>query len=261
MKKYSETKSGFTLIEIMVVFVVIIVLAGMIFRMMGGIGKKNEEAETRTRLEMIANALEEFRAAYGKYPPVSYYPEIGQPMNYEYADEKLWPSGVASQLKTKSANKNIWGEGGRVFTFGLLSFFFPRFNSHAASAPKEFVGGTSTYDESHAINQWYKYNSRNQGTDIGDLRQDLDTSRKILPYLNASLAPDGTVASYGIVEKHWVAREHEGVAYTNMHIYVLDGWERSINYESRPPYDTYRLWSLGQDGKDGTGDDVVAGKE
>ena len=57
-------RSGFTLIELMVVILVIALLAVMVFRMVAAVGKGNDKAETRAKLEKVGHALEEFRALY-----------------------------------------------------------------------------------------------------------------------------------------------------------------------------------------------------
>lgn len=266
MNKTQQRTNGFTIIEILVVLVIIIILAGMVFKMMGHAGTKNEQAYTRSVLEKVSHALEEFRATYGKYPPVPYYPGVDpeQPSEYEYPVSSMMTDAVATQLKNASKNANIWSaDEGRVFTFGLISFLFPRYTGAAADSPEIFVGGGSdgTYDPTEAINQWYDHNIRGVGSPMGDLRQDLEASRRTMPYLGASLGADNKIAAYGLVEKDWVARSYGSVSYTNFYLHIDDGWERQIRYQSRPPYDTYKLWSVGPDGKNDTGDDIVAGKE
>ena len=51
------------------------------------------------------------------------------------------------------------------------------------------------------------------------------------------------------------------MTYQNMSLTILDGWDRSLIYESRPPYDSYKLWSKGADGVSGSIDDIVLGQE
>ena len=147
MKRNFNKGQGFTLIEMMIVMLVIIVLAGMVFKLMGVAGAKNEEANTKATLQKVANALEEYRAIYGKYPPVYSYPGLGQPVRYEYANERYLEAEVgpefAQYLKNASKDKDIWSKNeGRLFTFGLLSYFVPRYKGHADRAPDIFVGDT-----------------------------------------------------------------------------------------------------------------------
>ena len=285
MKRNFNKGQGFTLIEMMIVMLVIIVLAGMVFKLMGVAGAKNEEANTKATLQKVANALEEYRAIYGKYPPVYSYPGLGQPVRYEYANARYLEAeggpGFAEYLKNASEGEDIWGKGGRLFTFGLLSYFVPRYKGHAEKAPPNFVGGeggddpdtemdeSADYRKEFTINQWEVHNRRRQGSNVRmsqfDLQENIDSARKILPYLGGALKADGSVESYGIIRSSWIGTSYTNnnarIDYHNDHLYIWDGWEREILYKSSPPHDTYKLWSLGPDGRDGTSDDIVLTSE
>lgn len=268
-------RSGFTLIELMIVFVIIIVLAGMVLQLMGRSGVVNAESKTRERLERVAQALEEFRATYGRYPPVDYYAGSGQPIRYEYAHTNMMDPPVQETIIQRSRTENIWSSAGpgRVFTFGLLSYFFPRFTGHASSSPAAFLGSNSAsapraedlFTEGKSINQWSDYNERKIGIAIGDIVQNIESSRRILPFLGASLNSSGSVASYGIVRveptEEISVPGSPGLTYRNMYLTIQDGWDRDLFYESRPPYDSYKLWSAGPDGNSGTLDDLVLGQD
>lgn len=282
MKKLNTRRAGFTLIELMIVFVIIIILAGMVLRLMGLASTRNAEALTREKLERVAQALEEFRATYGRYPPVDYYPGNSQPTEYEYPVEgdRSMPDSVKGVILSRSKEKSIWSEDGhgRVFTFGLLSYFFPRYTGHAEASPDDFIGRKPDgrdeegdpkfkYEKKDALNQWYEYNDRKDGQKMGDIVQNIESSRRILPYLGVSLTADGKVegGKYGIVHSEPVGRNvdkdgPESLSYSNQQLLLLDGWRRSIHYRSRPPYDSYRLWSSGADGVSGTDDDIVVGE-
>ena len=280
MKRNFNKGQGFTLIEMMIVMLVIIVLAGMVFKLMGVAGAKNEEANTKATLQKVANALEEYRAIYGKYPPVYSYPGLGQPVRYEFANARYLEAEVgpefAQYLKNASKDGDIWTKDtGRLFTFGLLSYFVPRYKGHADRAPPIFVGGegddpdtensdeSETYSKARTINQWEVHNVRRSSERMSqfDLQENIDSARKILPYLGGALNADGSVASYGIIRQDWIGTSFEGKAYHNDHLYIWDGWEREIRFQSNPPHDTYKLWSLGPDGRDGTSDDIVLTSE
>ncbi len=270
MKTNVKKSSGFTLIELMIVFVIIIVLAGMVLRLMGIGTVKNAEAGTRERLEQVAHALEEFRATYGRYPPVDYYPGVGQPMEYEYAHTNMMEPAVQDVIRQRSRTENLWAQGGKVFTFGLISYFVPRYTGHASASPDIFVGGTGTYSDNKVINQWKDYNERKDGTIQGDIVQNIESSRRILPYLGGSLRPNGTMEKNGIIDG-WptglISVPNSALTYRNMHMTIRDGWGNPLRYESRPPYDSYKLWSAGPDGRSVSTealtleDDIVVGQD
>jgi len=50
--------------------------------------------------------------------------------------------------------------------------------------------------------------------------------------------------------------DYGNVVWSNLYRTILDPWDRSYIYQSTPPYQSFTLYSLGPDGKAGTGDDV-----
>lgn len=267
----ARRRGAFTLLEMLIVIAVIVALAGMVFRMVAMIGKSNDISATRAKLEKTAAALEEFKALYGKYPPVYNYEGEGQPVRYEYPVENTWGWGADGEsaarevCRTDKTGPVQWkSEQNRIFTFGLCSFFVPRYNGTAERGPTPFVGGGLAYAD--GVSQWKNYNSKDDGTaDVGDSERDLNAIRRILPNLEAKLGPDGRIEKNGILT-FWEcvsAIKIPGVSrtsVTNIQATIVDAWDRSIRYSSRPPYETYRLWSVGPDGRNGTRDDIYAGQ-
>ncbi|MGI5868394.1 MAG: prepilin-type N-terminal cleavage/methylation domain-containing protein [Kiritimatiellia bacterium] len=263
-------RRGFTLIEMMIVMIVLIVLAGMVYKLVGLVGAKNEEARTKAAIQKVANALEEYRAIYGKYPPVHSYPGLGQPMHYEFANARRLEVEVSPQfadiLKKDSEEKNIWTDGGKLFTFGLVSYFLPRYIGHASISPPNFVGGKhdDTYSKDETINQWEEHNIRRSRPNMSEYerKENIDSARKILPFLDGALNANGAVESYGIISGHWNGHRYKDFPlYHNNLLTILDGWGREICFQSNPPHDTYKLWSKGPDGKSGTTDDIILTSE
>lgn len=72
-KDKTAGKSGFTLVEILVVVAVIGLLIGGIFKLMGLAGNMSKKAATVAKMQRIQNALAGYYAAYGTYPPVKTY--------------------------------------------------------------------------------------------------------------------------------------------------------------------------------------------
>ncbi len=62
---------GFTLVEMLVVVVVILILAGMTISIMSYVNTKTGRSRAAADIERIKNALEEYYAVYGMYPPVN----------------------------------------------------------------------------------------------------------------------------------------------------------------------------------------------
>lgn len=82
-----KSKQGFTLIEIMVVVAIILLLAGMLFRIGNLISDRSKRAKAIADMNQIANALEEYYGAFQFYPPTS-------GMKYIYADNSMRPDPI-----------------------------------------------------------------------------------------------------------------------------------------------------------------------
>ncbi len=265
-------KNGFTLIEMLVVVVVIAILAGLVFKMLGAGGTSSDKAKARRLVESMANAVEEYRSEYGRYPPVARAKSGEQPFGYEYPGSiDNWTRGgragtenLASQLSQVSRNDAT------VFIFGLMSYLETRVGGRAEYAHKSLFqkGRNVTLGESHWLSQnSAKYSSGLQREDITsgnvsrrngwdanwndamDNPRDVRAAKKIEPYIKD-------------IRGTWLScREYNGVCYTNTLSTVIDPWNHQLNYRSDPPYDSYRIWSNGPDGRSGTADDIIAGRE
>ena len=154
------------------------------------------------------------------------------------------------------------------FTFGLCSFFVPRVNGTADTGPDPFRNMKD-------CTQWNVYNDGNAG---GDSQRDLDAVRRILPHLGARLktSVDKNGKSRLVVDTGpkdciltvggWEGR-CERLTYTGcrtnwlatIHDPVAPDPKDHLCYWSVPPYETYKLWSKGFDGRTGTDDDIVWG--
>ncbi len=267
-------RGGFTLLEMLVVIVIIAMLAALMFRMVGVIGRSNDEAATRAIIERVANALEEFKAIYGKYPPVQPY-DGQQRIFFEYPGPKSWgetatdAESMANRvIKANKSRMSNWGKDCTVYTFGLTSFFVPRYNGTAEYGPKRFVGIKDgrlwrVESDGYGAPQWTLFNSRADNR-VGDTDRDLNAVRRILPFLGGKLGDDNRIAANGVLVKTWCARSHPIVssrAVTNNYYTIWDAWRRDLHYVSHPPYETYKLWSNGPNGinENGGGDDIVSG--
>ena len=288
-------RSAFTLIEMLVVVVVIAILSGLVFRMVGAGGTGSDKAQARRKLEALANAIEEYRAEYGRYPPVARVPDNNpkvhqpdyksswsseerarktyQPLRYEYPpNTDRWTGGNPHSLATTL--KRVPRTEATVFQFGLLSYLVTRVEGRAERAPKELFAKSSTIsiEDDHWLSQNSSKNSnindrtlrnwinngkisRNSAWDpdknccaVDDPR-DVRAAKKIWPLLQ------------GIVRTDECPETFRNFVYTNHQFTVWDPWGNQLNYRSDPPYESYRIWSIGPDCVSGTADDIVAGRE
>jgi len=63
-----DRRRAFTLVEVLVVIALIVTLAGLVLGVMSGVQRRAEVARAEGELAVLAQALEQYRAAYGDYP-------------------------------------------------------------------------------------------------------------------------------------------------------------------------------------------------
>jgi prepilin-type N-terminal cleavage/methylation domain-containing protein len=227
-------REGFTLVEMLVVVLIIAVLIGLTVKILGGAGRQAAKAHTVAKIERVKNAVEEFYSEYGQYPPVPVYAGI-QPVAYEYP----WIEGNFGQASPYfdgiQGTGAEWGSG-PMFTFGLMGFLTARHNDLVNVVYSNYPGVFRNE------NQWGQHNSQR----ASDPQRDLDAMTRWLPFLEGP--PDS------ILHYDWAAHTVGGVPYTNWYTTVEDGWFRDLRYESKPPYQTYKLWSLGPNANDPSDD-------
>ena len=68
MKKINTNKSGFTLVELLVVIVIIGVLAGITFTGANYLLGAQEEKQAASQIEALSLALDQYRSEMGTYP-------------------------------------------------------------------------------------------------------------------------------------------------------------------------------------------------
>lgn len=240
-----KRKNGFTLVEMLVVVIIIAILASMVLGL-GALAKRNNsKAITLERLSRLRAAVEEFNAEYGKYPPVFDYRGEGQPFGYEYPLTNRMSMYCLNTWYTGLEARKEWGtaaEGkGKLFTFGLMSYLVPRYSGHAEKA----FSIDPTYFRLFNGPQWESFN-----LSIPDQSRDLAAIDRWRVQIES-------IISTKLKERDVGSTRMTGTGFhTNEVTTVVDGWNREFNYQSRPPYLTYKMWSNGPDGTSGNTDDI-----
>lgn len=73
-----RSRAGFTLVELMVVVMVMMVLTGIVLGIANLASRRAAEGRARADLQQLRNALDEYRLEVGRYPQVTIvYPPIG----------------------------------------------------------------------------------------------------------------------------------------------------------------------------------------
>jgi len=230
----TKQNKAFTLVEMLVVIVIILVLAGLLMKVAALAIRKSAVARAEYELQQIQHALSEFYAEYGHYPPcngVTYEYEASY-TNYQtewfrktYLPAHNNPSDPDSFFadKHRPAGEYLHGkEGALGYRYGLVSYLRKR---HLGSQPHAYDRDTTRDVDAKA--SWWHF--------IDDVGWSGGEAAHPSPPLIGSQAP-----------------------YTNATMTIVDPWGRSLNYVSTPPYQRYKLWSVGPDGQNGTADDLHA---
>lgn len=186
-------------------------------------------------------ALNEFRAEYGMYPGTC-------TVRYEYESTNTQGSTFYLYLNnhpnypvhSDPANNN------NLFSYGLVSYLWLRYSSSDDDCP---------INSSNHIRM--AFNNVNW---LPDNQRDIQAKNRWATFLDSvPLDQDYTRwDNTSPTNLRYNGRADTGYSspYSNHYATVLDAWEHEIHYECIPPYQVYKIWSIGPDGIDGTVDDI-----
>lgn len=218
----TASKSGFTLLEMLIVIVVIIILMGVVFKLSKGAMVNAERSKEVARVLKLKALVEEFHAEYGIYPPVPEYGG-GQPFNFNGA----YPEDGAD------LNYYISHYNGDCFTFGLMSFFVDR-TEYCFQTFSSSVGGGAN---ATARGAWEEFNDKINGLNLPEpSSKDQAFIKRVKPILD-TIGINGPGSDYD-------ENGHTEGFLTK----VCDIWSHEYVYISEPPYTSYILFSPGPDG-------------
>ena len=235
----SKFHGGFTLIEMLIVIVIIVILMGVVFRLSrAGMAKGNDARET-ARVAIFKALLEEFHAEYGIYPPVPVYDGV-QPLAFTGP----YPKKGDSQDLRHYVNEHK----DAVFKFGLMSFFVDRKDYGQRTAE---IAGTTGNKE--AYEAWATCNTPwdDKGT-ITVSSKDSAFINRILPIRQNIGYPLDHHDIYDDDKPKWegIPPEFDSNGDTvGFEVTSKDLWENEYVYICRPPYTSYQFFSKGADGK------------
>ena len=269
MKMESKVRRGFTLIELLVVIAIILILSGIVLRATALVLRHMAQAKAVADLEHIQNALNEFYAEYGSYPPcsdVTYQYEgdlthaqhnfavFLQNAQYNSTNMNQLSQFFADAARTYPGGVTNTGFGGQTlyYNYGLVAYLWRRARGYRL--PDLYPANCFDYTNAVRSQQSHTYE--------GDTARDLLAKDRWAHFL---IGPDGDPRSSRAPVRvssrdsdlH-VANIGSRVPYTNVVDTILDPWRSDYRYISQPPYQGYKLWSVGPDGVSGSSDDVNA---
>ena len=235
MKRMKASRHGFTLIELMVVVVIILVLAGMLFKIADLVGDKSARGRAIADIQKIENALNEYYSAYGIYPPVSQNAYV-----YEWTDGQPATFQKFLQDKNDPNSQPFFGDVPRNPRDPTDKYAIPSKKDWHLGYEYGLVSHLYLRDRGTQGNCWY-----DEDTD-----RDIAAKKKWQHFLEGlhlyvrgkAMAPPSGMEAIQV--------------YSNQVASVRDPWGRDYQYQCKPPFVKYRVWSIGPDGDNGSGDDV-----
>ena len=266
---FSTRRSGFTLIEMLVVIVIIVILMGVVFRLTRGAMARSDNAAEQRLVTLVRTLIEEFHAEYNIYPPVpTYQTHDGvsrQPINFrgDCPDGERSHGELVNYPGSFSYAK-IDGED-CYFIFGLMSFFVDR--SKYGKIAFEVNGRNG---EEAVGRQWGAYNDKVEGTGdnmITISQKDKAFAHRVWPIVvevaeacnqEAGSFVEPTLHQEYEIVRGWCkgfttgvygrwAKEAGGIGKRMVDGKELKTYEEGLVYISKPPYTTYLLFSKGPD--------------
>ena len=223
----SSGRKAFTMIEMLVTIVIILLLTAILLRSVATFGEEGRRRRAVGEMEMLQHALNEYFVEYGSYPPVDF-------MAYEYEhsgsnhqssffrDTWLPPRNNPDDPTVFFPDVNDWADRsshtsevfdrGLGYRYGLVSYLWKR----ERGGHQSHWYDRDTSRDAQAKDGWAHY---------------------LRGLLGGGTAVHTSTPSMGI-----------NTVWTNVVVTVRDPWGREYRYESRPPFSRYRLWSTGPRG-------------
>lgn len=251
MRNAKTLQTGFTLVELLVVVVLIAVLSGGVFMLMRASNTKEGIARTTASVQALATLLESYHSQYGTFPRVTtpsgtdgYYP-----VNFTF---KTSDGGSCRYCGNKSSQDGV--------QFGLCSHFVPRATTIYGSAQGDsslyshyedcFEDPTIAKEDSNDNNVWeLEYGTQATGTTLTDIAAQESADPRLLK-VNADWS---RFAAEGVV--------YSGIStcqYCKTSTYIAgvtsDAWGNALLYSNEGGIGI--VVSKGPDGTLGTADDI-----
>ncbi len=203
-----------------------------------------------------------------EFPPIT---ALDDYINRVFREWQILSPNTVLAPYLANTQEEDWSEI-KAFKFGLLSFLLPRVElvgfTGAENNPKQ-EPNQSFYES----RQWKKHNP---SSDVGEWRKVLMAQQELenrtvarwLPNLEKIVAHGRTILGVDLrepdtdseafrVKDVWqngklvdkLAYKESSQKYVLQYVTLRDGWGRELYYYSPPPYQSYRLWSAGANGK------------
>ena len=191
--------------------------------------------------------------------PVAFcYPNVRSLDKYialRWGDSGVYSVNDALGPNAANRTESEWS-GIRIFQFGLMSYLMPRVELMGGEELAKVTPDTAMTPDLNFFSsrQWQKHNA---GALAAQRARENHAVARWLPNFEKSLVggPSDLMGintcepETGISFVQQSDPGNTGVKYMLQQVTVRDGWGRELYYHSMPPYQSYRIWSAGPDGK------------
>jgi len=228
MKLSRRRGRGFTLIELLIVILIILVLSGILFKLSTLVAYRANVAKATADMENIKNALTEYYAEYGIYPPTVHNSYIYECTNWQPKAMHNLLSQAARSGSIGDSHESEWADGKHIgYQYGLVSHLYLR-NRNSQAHPYRH----DTARDKAAKRRWAEYLSS------VDLRESGEKHKRLEDFLKRD--GDVTKPDYGVR-----GPQLDGIGkvlYYNAVATIWDPWDQPYQYRCYPPYQAYELW-------------------
>jgi prepilin-type N-terminal cleavage/methylation domain-containing protein len=233
----SIRRSGFTLIEMLVVIVIIVILMGVVFRLSRAAIDKGVDAKETARVALFKALIEEFHAEYGIYPPVP---------NYSKKDGSPWqPIDFTGPFPDSKEDLILYcGDNDHIFQFGLFSFFVNR----NVAGQQTFINEIGGRELPAVREAWEAYNKPVPygGGLYAISKRDEAFVERVKPILRRLTGKKDNEEPFTAGFDY----DSEGVSQGfKFGVYDARGRGGAYVYISEPPYTSYLFFNTGKDGE------------
>lgn len=231
-----------------------------------------QDTSTESGFARVCNYAAASQPMAFEYPPAT---GLDPYINKTFQEWSILSPNTALGSSADTIPKDEWKDV-KLFKFGLLSFLLPRVELVGFSG---IAGGSTSLEPDLNFYESRQWKKNNPVSNVSSTRKALEAQQTIenravarwLPNLEGIVQGGRTILGIDTHEANTAGDEggyrtraktdsggkvidllsydYNSQKYVLQFVSLRDGWGRELFYYSPPPYQSYRLWSAGKDGR------------